>query len=387
MNTRKNKTTIINVHVERLGVVASPKGHFQEEGVLNPAVYQDRDGNLVVMMRSVAKGNQSRLEMIRQRWVNGKPATDASGTEVPFERVGFALVPQAKYERRRRIGESGKSEFIGGEGCEDPRVTFIKALNRYVMCYTAFGPDGPRIAIATSVDGYHWTRIGLLNIPAEFELHPDDKDAAFFPEPVMSPAGLVSLALYHRPMVNIQARDGLDVVQSTMAAKPSERQCIRIAYIPFGRIIDNICNLTQVAESELVFEPLSSWGSFKCGAGTAPVRIKSGWLEIFHGVDQFPNASKPSGYQGRYAGGVMVHDAYEPHKILYVSEQPVIKPETKDELEGIVNNVVFPTGIVERTDLRRVHANGHEDRVFDVFYGMADRLIGRFRLTVTEGHK
>ncbi len=51
----KNKTTIINVGVERLGVVASPQSVFQEEGVLNPAVYQDRAGNLVVMMRSVAK--------------------------------------------------------------------------------------------------------------------------------------------------------------------------------------------------------------------------------------------------------------------------------------------------------------------------------------------
>ena len=109
------------------------------------------------------------------------------------------------------------------------------------------------------------------------------------------------------------------------------------------------------------------------------------WLEIFHGVDQFPNASRPSGYQGRYAAGIIVHDIDRPDKILYYSTEPVIKPETKDELEGIVNNVVFPTGIVERTDLRFSHrAFGYTERVFDVYYGMADRLIGRFRLTVVE---
>lgn len=381
----KNKNPIISVSVERLGVVASPQGIFQEEGVLNPAVYQDRAGNLIVMMRSVAKGNQSRLEMIRQPWKNGKPCTDAAGNEAPFERVGFALLPQASYERRRRVGESGKVEFIGGEGCEDARVTFIKQLDRYVMCYTAFGMDGPRIALAWSHDGYKWHRIGLLQIPEDFGLHPDDKDAAFFPEPVLSPKGVLSLALYHRPMVNIPAADGMDVVQSTLSARPDKRQCIRIAYVPLDKVLKNIRNIANVRESKLIFEPLSEWGSFKCGAGTAPVRINSGWLEIFHGVDQFPNASRPSGYQGRYAAGIIVHDIDRPDKILYYSTEPVIKPETKDELEGIVNNVVFPTGIVERTDLRFSHrAFGYTERVFDVYYGMADRLIGRFRLTVVE---
>lgn len=381
----KNKNPIISVSVERLGVVASPQSVFQEEGVLNPAVYQDRAGNLIVMMRSVAKGNQSRLEMIRQPWENGKPRTDADGKEAPFERVGFALIPQALYERRRRIGESGKVEFIGGEGCEDARVTFIKQLDCYLMCYTAFGPEGPRIALAWSHDGYKWHRIGLLEIPEEFGLHPDDKDAAFFPEPVLSPKGVLSIALYHRPMVNISASDGMDVVQSTLSARPDKRQCIRIAYVPLDKVLKNIRNIAKVRESKLIFEPLSEWGSFKCGAGTAPVRINSGWLEIFHGVDQFPNASRPSGYQGRYAAGIIVHDIDRPDKILYYSTEPVIKPETKDELEGIVNNVVFPTGIVERTDLRFSHrAFGYTERVFDVYYGMADRLIGRFRLTVTE---
>ena len=45
MKPHMNEMTVINVSVERLGVVASPKGLFQEEGVLNPAVYQDREGN------------------------------------------------------------------------------------------------------------------------------------------------------------------------------------------------------------------------------------------------------------------------------------------------------------------------------------------------------
>ncbi|MBA4050031.1 MAG: hypothetical protein C0464_03390 [Cyanobacteria bacterium DS2.008] len=383
MNKNNNMTAIAsaitsaNIQVERLGVVASPHGRFQEEGVLNPAVFQDRDGNLVMIMRSVAVGNQSRLETLRQLWKDGKPAVDASGNEVGFERVGFALVPQAKYERRRRATTSGSFELVGGEGCEDPRVTFIPELDCYVMCYTAFGFDGPRIALATSQDGYKWKRLGLVNIPSIFGLAKDDKDAAFFPEPVFSPSGEVCLAMYHRPMVNVPVSGTLDQIQSTFKADPTERQCVRIAYIPLAPVKDNLINLLNVTESDLVLAPGANWGCFKVGAGTVPIRIKEGWLEIFHGVDQVID-ERTGRYHSCYSAGLLLHDGDEPHRLLYVSPTTILKPETPEELSGIVNNVVFPTGMVARPDLSK---DGNE--VFDIFYGMADRLIGKCRLTVS----
>ncbi|MBU6455726.1 MAG: hypothetical protein KGS72_28405 [Cyanobacteria bacterium REEB67] len=364
--------TGVTTSIERLGVVASPQGRFQAEGVLNPAIYHDRDGNLVMMMRSVSHGNVSRLEMLRQPWSEGKPLI-IDGQEAPFERVGFAFVPQARYERRRRLSSTGSFELIGGEGCEDPRVTFIPILDCYLVCYTAFGPEGPRIAVGSSKDGYKWHRLGLLNIPEQFGLAKDDKDAAFFPEPVVSPKGEISLALFHRPMYNVPLEGDMDSVQSTLHADPSLRQCIRIAYIPLAPAVRNLRSVLNVSESQLVLEPGSDWGVFKVGGGTAPLAIKQGWLEIFHGVDQFPAGNGK--YRSRYAGGIIIHDKLTPHKVLYVSPEPMMKPETKDELEGIVNNVVFPTGIVHRPDLG--------EYVYDIYYGMADRLIGRARLTIT----
>jgi len=378
----KNNNIAANISVERLGVIASPHGRFQEEGVLNPAVFQDRDGHLVMIMRSVAVGNQSRLETLRQIWKDGKPALDASGNEVGFERVGFALVPQAKYERRRRATTSGSFELVGGEGCEDARVTFIPELDLFVMCYTAFGFEGPRIALATSQDGYKWKRLGLVHIPSVFGLAQDDKDAAFFPEPVFSPSGEICLAMYHRPMVNVPVSGTLDQIQSTFKADPTERQCVRIAYIPLAPVKDNLSNLLNVTESDLVLAPGENWGCFKVGAGTVPIRIKQGWLEIFHGVDQVPTEvdGKPTGrYHSCYSAGLLLHDGDEPHRLLYVSPTTILKPETPEELSGIVNNVVFPTGMVERPDL----AKNDDEHVFDIFYGMADRLIGKCRLTVS----
>jgi len=59
--------------------------------------------------------------------------------------------------------------------------------------------------------------------------------------------------------------------------------------------------------------------------------------------------------------------------IRYRSPNPVMTPTLPQERDGIVANVVFPTGIDRRDDL------GTPDR-FDVYYGMADNRIGSARL-------
>jgi len=59
----------------------------------------------------------------------------------------------------------------------------------------------------------------------------------------------------------------------------------------------------------------------------------------------------------------------------YRSEEPVLAPLLLKEREGVISNVVFPTGIDRRDDL------GTPDRI-DVYYGMADNRIGVARLDV-----
>ena len=63
--------------------------------------------------------------------------------------------------------------------------------------------------------------------------------------------------------------------------------------------------------------------------------------------------------------------------IHYRSVEPVLKPELKQERQGTISNVVFPTGIDRRDDL------GLPDR-FDVYYGMADNRIGVARLDLPD---
>ena len=73
----------------------------------------------------------------------------------------------------------------------------------------------------------------------------------------------------------------------------------------------------------------------------------------------------------------MVLSQEHPRVILYRSPEPVLKPESPEELRGTIANVVFPTGIDRRDDL------GTPDR-FDVYYGMADDRIGVARLDLPE---
>lgn len=174
--------------LRRMGVVMeSEPGSPQEvEGVLNPAAVRGPDGELYLFPRLVARGNYSRIGIARVRF-------NEAGDPTGVERLGIALEPEANYELRSD----------GSGGCEDPRITFVESLQRYMMTYTAFSPQGPRIALAMSKDLFHWQRLGL----AAFEpydgidfVHVDNKDASVFPVAVPNHAGKMQLAILHRPL-------------------------------------------------------------------------------------------------------------------------------------------------------------------------------------------
>jgi predicted GH43/DUF377 family glycosyl hydrolase len=341
-----------NVTYRRLGLVLASTGSAVDiEGVLNPAVTRDRDGKLLLYPRMVAAGNVSRIGLVRA--LETPTGTTFGNPEVLFR-------PEADYERRT---------MPGGMGCEDPRVTFVPQLDAYVMAYTAFGPHGPRIALATSPDAYAWKRIGLVHFADEPLNHVPNKDAAFFPEPVLSPSGVFSFAMYHRPMLrasfNGQAPIGL-----ILSLPPEEREVTCIAYVPVAAVLRDIGALRIIAESVRVLPVGDTWGRLKNGAGTPPVKTNAGWLSFFHGVDALEHAGGDASLY--YRAGIVVHDLERPDRVVYRSAEPLLDPQTPDERVGIVNDVVFPTGI----DVRR-------EGEYDVYYGAADARIACARVNVS----
>ena len=340
----------LHVAYRRLGLVLASTGSaVDDEGVLNPAVTRDRDGNLLLYPRMVAAGNVSRIGLAR---------AVESRSGVRFGAAEIVLRPEAEYERRA---------VPGGMGCEDPRVTFIAELDAYVMAYTAFGPHGPRIALALSKDAYAWTRLGLVHFADESLNHVANKDAAFFPEPVLSPSGIRSFAMYHRPMLR-QSYNGQAPIPMMLSLPPEQREAMCIAYVPVADVLRDVNALGRLRESACVLPVDDTWGRLKNGAGTPPVKTRAGWLSFFHAVDALQHGE---GVSLIYRAGIVIHDLERPDQVVYRSPEPLLDPQTPDERIGIVNDVVFPTGIDVLGDGR-----------YDVYYGAADARIARARMNV-----
>ena len=349
--------------LRRLAMLMEPQtGNPQEiEGVLNPAAARGPDGELYLFPRLVARGNYSRIGIARVRF-------NEAGDPAGVERLGIALEPEADYELH----------LDGSGGCEDPRITFVEPLQRYIMTYTAFSSRGPRIALAISQDLFHWKRLGLATF-GEFQgidfVHVDNKDASLFPVAIPNHAGKMQMAILHRPLFP-GTRPEETACQAASRVVDLDHESIWISYCPMPPK-DLAPHRPGLFNSHhRLATPVSPWERLKIGGGTPPILTKHGWLIIYHGVSKMAEPGN-DGRQLCYSAGVMVLSKEHPREIRYRSVDPVLTPEMPQERHGTIANVVFPTGIDRREDL------GSPDR-FDVYYGMADNRIGVARLDVPD---
>ena len=329
--------------LHRLGIVMEPDpaDRREAEGVLNPAVTRGPDGQLYLLPRLVAPGNYSRIGLARVVF-------DRHNTPVGVERLGVALEPQEPYELNAETGG----------GVEDPRVTYLAARDLYVMTYTAYGPDGPRIAAAVSRDLVQWRRTGLLEFAPLHGLDlatVDNKDAVLFPEPIPAPDGRLALGLIHRPVFPRAWLAG----QSTLPGRPS----IWLSYAPLDEIAAG--KGMVFGQHHMLAAPQQSWEQLKVGGGAPPVRVDDGWLLVYHGVSGqiVPGVHQQQGVC--YCAGTLLLDGQDPREVCYRSAQSILTPRLEEECEGVVPHVVFPTGVDTWTD-----------GTLDVYYGMADTRIG-----------
>lgn len=335
----------------RVGVVMTPEpGNADEaEGVLNPASGRGPDGQLYLLPRLVSAGNVSRVGIARVIVEDGVP--------VSVQREGVVLQPDRGWERG-----------VGNAGTEDPRTTWIEALGLHVMTYVAYGPLGPRTAVAVSEDLREWRRLGPAMFRYQDDLDMDlnlfhNKDTVFFPEPVTAPDGTEALAVLHRPMWDLgETKPGQGV--RVPAGVDDERQSIWISYVPLAAVRDDLSSLALWEQHHFVAGPQYPFEELKIGGGPPPLRIPEGWLVLHHGVTGVIDSAFSQQQKVNYAAGALILDAADPRRVIARTPEPLLAPETDDERSGIVPNVVFPTAI-EEIDGRHF-----------VFYGMADSKIG-----------
>ncbi|MEB0263203.1 MULTISPECIES: glycosidase [unclassified Mucilaginibacter] len=351
--------------LKRLGTIMEPDvdNPMEAGGVLNPAAARGKDGNLYLFPRIATKENYSRISIVKVLFNNARDPT-------AVERLGIALEPEADYEKRPD----------GGGGCEDPRVTYVEPLERYIMTYTAFSPDGPRIAMAQSENSLNWERLGRITYKPyeniEFN-HINNKDAYVFLLQIPSPHGHRALGMLHRPLFPGTSPEE-KAANSWDKAVDKHHESIWLFY----------CHIHPEKQESRKWDPAAftshrplavtvfDWEKIKIGSGTPPVMTKFGWMFMYHGVHA-SQGTTPEKQQLIYFAGLMFLSADDPYDIAFRSFEPVLVPTLPEERVGVIANVVSPTGIHQRSDI------GMPNR-YDVYYGMADNRIGVARLDLPQ---
>ncbi len=94
----------------------------------------------------------------------------------------------------------------------------------------------------------------------------------------------------------------------------------------------------------------------KVGGGTPPILTEEGWLMLYHGV--------ADGGRSRYSVGAALLDRDDPRKVIARLPEPILVPEYPFETQGCYQGCVFPTG------------NVVVDGTLYVYYGAADQHVG-----------
>jgi predicted GH43/DUF377 family glycosyl hydrolase len=313
---------------------------FENDSVLNPGIIQE-DNTVHMLYRAVRKGN--------------------------FSTIGYC-----KFEGPLQMVQRNNTPLLipyseaASKGVEDPRIVKIEGV--YYITYTAYDGINALGALVTSTDLLHFDRVGIIVPKFTFDefkqlaecnnlvnskyfrhvrhFKPDeqvflwDKDVIFFPRKLNG-----KLAFLHR------IRPGIQLV-----------------------LIDSLTDLTKEFWNQyflhfnehIVLDPVgTNHESGFIGGGCPPLETKEGWLLIYHGV-----YDTSEGYI--YSAAAALLDIDDPTKVIARLVDPLFAPELDYEKNGVVSNVVFPTGTALFND------------TLYIYYGAADKCIACASLSLNE---
>lgn len=302
-----------------LSVRAGKLSGFESGSIFNPTVvFESNSTNMYRMAVRVTDGTPSDFNTPGK--YNSSIVYAESVDGINFAPTRQIIAPDTVYEQIK--------------GCEDPRVT--KIGDEYFLHYTAVGgkvgDEVVRIALATSCDFKSWEKHGVVGPPVS------SKAGTAFSEPI---EGKYVMFLTIEPDSKdsriIQAKfDSLEDMKSP----------------PSGFWENTLNNL----DDHTVFRPPRN--AFRGPeVGAPPIKTEDGWLFIYCGAN---TTSRPE-----WTINAALLDLHDPQKILAEIEEPILIPETDEEINGIIcPNCVFPEGAV-------ISHNGEFDEL-KVYYGSSD---------------
>jgi predicted GH43/DUF377 family glycosyl hydrolase len=329
------------IEVKKHGIVLKKTDlAFENDSVLNPAIMQEGT-TLHMLYRAVRNGNYSTVGYCK---LDG-PLNVVERNNTPL------LIPLTD---------------DASKGVEDPRIVKIDGV--YYITYTAYNGINALGALVTSTDLKTFERQGIIvpkytfdqfkrlaecnnlvnvkyfrhvrHFDSNEQIYLWDKDVTFFPRRIDG-----KLAFLHR------IRPGIQLVMVN-DLKELTKDFWDHYFLHFNE--------------HIILDPVGvNHESGYIGAGAPPIETEMGWLLIYHGV-----YDTSEGYV--YSAAAALLDLNNPKKVIARLVNPLFIPDLDYELNGVVNNVVFPTG----TAL-------FDDELY-IYYGAADKCIACASVSLKE---
>ena len=311
---------------------------FEVAGVFNPGAI--RVDNEVTLLVRVAEQPRERREgytglprwndhgELVIDWVDNQELEPVDPRVVRRKADGLVRLTFTSHLRVVRCGD-GRSvreitdvRFLPGceleeFGVEDPRLTLLHG--RYYFTYVCVSRHGAATALASTTDFRNIARHGVIFCC-------ENKDVVLFPEQI---AG--AYVALHRP-------------------NPATPFCRPEMWVAWSQ------DIVHWGHHGVLHGGGGEWETGRVGAGTPPLRVPEGWLEIYHGSRH----TTTPGTVGKYSTGALLLHPDNPSRILRRTPVSIFEPTAEFERQGFVPDVVFPTGIIENPE------------TVLVYYGAAD---------------
>ncbi len=255
--------------------------------------------------------------------------TQQNGVQTQVSSIGYAQSDDGIHfsEHKQIIIPTEDWEIYG---CEDPRITYMDG--KFYIIYTAlsvypFAAYGIKLAVAITTDFQN------------FEKHPvttfNSKAMGLFPEKINGK--MAALLTMHTDLP--PAKIALAVFD-----KPEDLWSQQYWTQWYENANEHIIHLLRDARDQVEL-------------GAPPLKTEHGWLVIYSYIRNYMSNEKIFGIEA------VLLNLNDPRKVIGRTALPILTPEEPYELEGIVPQVVFPSGALIKDDLLYVYYGAADTRV------------------------
>lgn len=302
---------------------------WEESDTFNPAATV-KDGKIVVLYR--AEDNT------------------AQGIGTRTSRIGYAESTDGITMKRNTTpvlypDKDNMKQYEWPGGCEDPRVT-VTEDGLYVMLYTSWNKDMPRLAVATSRDLISWEKHGLAFAKA-----------------------------YNGKFVNRQSKSASII--TTIKNDALVMAKINGKYIMYwgeeavyAAVSDDLVNWEPIVDSagnlkELIVPRDGFFDSLLTECGPPAILTDKGIILIYNGKNHSEASKADTDFPlNTYCGGQVLFDVNDYTKVLSRLDKPFFYPEADFEKSGqYVAGTVFLEGLV------------YYKKQWFMYYGCADSKV------------